>query len=548
MTEVQDTELDIAIVGAGVSGVYSAMRLMGSPRADTSPLPPGDLRVEVFEQSNRIGGRLLSLQPPGVPNTRVEVGGMRYTSEHKHVIGLVGLFGLTPVPFPVSEPQNIAYLRNTRLRMQDLSDASKLPYNLLEDESSKTALSGGFTALAAERLLRAMTGKDVDLAKVNWLDITKDDAFEGNALGDLPLRYCMQRMISHEAYSFAVDSSGYDSILYTWNAADGLPWNLSDFGRSVTYSRLAEGYQEVPLRCAEHFEKAGGTISTDHRLISFDTTKMQDGTTGVEFKVESGGSITTRKARNLVLAMPRRALEILAPTGAVMDPENRSVRALMESVTPIPLFKLALCYSYAWWEDLPPVAVPDGNGQPVMKKITKGESVTDLPVRQLYYWDTDEDTGNAVVLIYDDGLALSYWAGLRSQEEVFKGQGGQPPGGGLPAWSDFPAPKRMVEEVHRQIMQMHGVSTEADIPAPYAASYKDWGDDPYGGGANFWHVGVRSHEVSRNIVQPVKDIPVYICGEAYSHDQGWAEGALATAEDMLQHHLGLLPPSWENQD
>ena len=548
MTKEDQSELDVAIVGGGVSGVYSAMRLMGSKRTENSPLPQGKLNVCVFEQSNRIGGRLLSLQPPGVPNTRVEVGGMRYTSEHKHVIGLVGLFGLTPVPFPVSKPQNIAYLRNTRLRMQDLDDASKLPYNLMEDESSKTTLSKGFTVVAAERLLRTMTGKNIDLATVNWLDIARTVEFEGNNIGDLPLRYLMQREISHEAYNFAVDSSGYDSILYTWNGADGFPWNLADFGKSITYSRLAEGYQEVPLKCASGFEAADGKIHKEHRLVSFDTTRMADGSTGVELTLQHGDDLIVRKARNLILAMPRRALELLTPTGSVMAPDNKSVRNLMEAVTPIPLFKLALCYSYAWWETLPPVKVLGSDGKPVMAKITEGESVTDLPVRQLYYWDKDPETGKAVVLIYDDGLALSYWAGLRSQEVTFKGEGGDAPGDGLPAWSDFPAPKRMVDEVHRQIMEMHGVTEMPEIPAPYAASYQDWGDDPYGGGANFWRVGVRSHEVSRDIVQPVKNTPVFICGESYSHAQGWVEGALATAEDMLQHHLGLMPPTWESQD
>jgi hypothetical protein len=38
-------------------------------------------------------------------------------------------------------------------------------------------------------------------------------------------------------------------------------------------------------------------------------------------------------------------------------------------------------------------------------------------------------------------------------------------------------------------------------------------------------------------------VPVYICGEAYSHQQGWVEGALATTESMLQKHLGLAPPA-----
>lgn len=536
--------LDVAIVGGGVSGVYSGMRLLDSSREPMSPLGDGPLKVAIFEQSGRIGGRLLSLAPPGVTSTRVEVGGMRYTSEHRHVRGLVALFGLKPIDFPVRQPQNIAYLRGTRLRLEELTDADLLPYQLVGEERSPALLKEGFTAVAAERLLRAMTGSAVNLAEVNWLEIARTLDFEGESLTDLPLRYLMQRMIGHEAYDFAVDSSGYDSILHTWNGADGFPWNLADFGTSVSYYRLKEGYQEIPLRCAKAFEAAGGVLKMHVRLRGFDLIDPQDPEKGVVFvTVDDHDVETTHRAKRLVLAMPRRALELLEPRGAMLQPGNRTVRKLMESVTPIPLFKLALCYDYPWWETLQPPA-----GRPGMAPITEGESITDLPVRQLYYWATDPETGKSVVLIYDDGGALTFWAGLRSVGGApFKGAGGGPPGGGLPGWSDYPAPKRMVEEAHRQIMEMHGVTGRPDIPPPYAAAYQDWGEDPYGGGANFWHVGVRSHEVSRAIVQPLPDAPIYVCGEAYSHAQGWVEGALATAEDMLQHHLGLAPPAWEGQ-
>ena len=33
-------------------------------------------------------------------------------------------------------------------------------------------------------------------------------------------------------------------------------------------------------------------------------------------------------------------------------------------------------------------------------------------------------------------------------------------------------------------------------------------------------------------------------GEAYSFDQGWVEGALDTAESMLQDFFGLPCPNW----
>ena len=35
---------------------------------------------------------------------------------------------------------------------------------------------------------------------------------------------------------------------------------------------------------------------------------------------------------------------------------------------------------------------------------------------------------------------------------------------------------------------------------------------------------------------------VYICGDAYSLDQGWVEGALRTAESVLGAYFGISTP------
>lgn len=44
------------------------------------------------------------------------------------------------------------------------------------------------------------------------------------------------------------------------------------------------------------------------------------------------------------------------------------------------------------------------------------------------------------------------------------------------------------------------------------------------------------------MLQPDSSVPLYVCGEAYSHDQGWVEGALDTAEQVVEL-LGVQPPS-----
>ncbi len=84
----QQPDLDIAIVGGGVGGIYTGWRLMTSTLGDGlaanwARARGGTLRVKLFEGSDRIGGRLLSARSPHMPDTTAEIGGMRYVSPRK---------------------------------------------------------------------------------------------------------------------------------------------------------------------------------------------------------------------------------------------------------------------------------------------------------------------------------------------------------------------------------------------------------------------------------------------------------------------------------
>ena len=83
-TGLQDgLNIDIAIVGAGISGLYSGWRLRSGEFASEIGLsnPPS---THIFELSNRIGGRLLTVHLEGMPHVRCELGGMRYIQAKCH--------------------------------------------------------------------------------------------------------------------------------------------------------------------------------------------------------------------------------------------------------------------------------------------------------------------------------------------------------------------------------------------------------------------------------------------------------------------------------
>jgi monoamine oxidase len=510
-------EVDVAIVGAGISGVYSGWRLLRSGKARS---------VTIFEQSKRVGGRLLSLAPPGLPGVWCELGGMRYTSNQPNVVGLIEELKLATHEFPVGEDENLLYLRGQHLRQAQFDDpGTSLPYQL--EWAERGMNPGVLLGWAIDQLIPGATKMPAAQLRA-FLEKYKVD---GRHVFDWGFWNLLARGLSHEAYELARDSGGYDTPLLNWNALDTISLNF-DLAEGVTYNALDGGYESLATTIAGLFEEQGGKIETEHKLVSFDRA---DPSGLVVHLIDHDEQPLEVRADSLVLAMPRRSLELLAPSGPMLG--HPEVQALIQTVTPIPLFKICIAYPYPWWENV---------------GVTQGRSLTDLPIRQCYYWatgkarDADPDNRKSVLLAsYDDGSNVEFWNGLSNPDH-------HSPFEPLPdtdtkahhgsdAWHDYRPTAAMVAEADRQLREMHGVRF---APKPYAAAYVDWGVDPYGGGVNFWNIHARSSEVIPRMVNPVAKLPVYVCGEAYSSAQGWVEGALQTAELMLQTYFELPAPPW----
>jgi monoamine oxidase len=225
--------------------------------------------------------------------------------------------------------------------------------------------------------------------------------------------------------------------------------------------------------------------------------------------------------KRVVLALPQRALQILAPTCEPLRSGN--VPELLNTVTGRKVMKIFLAYDEPWWEKL---------------DITDGSSSTDLPLGQAWYFGAPKGAASTKSLLmasYNDTLTTTYWEGLESGE-TFE----NPAGSEDTLWTHQAPSQLMVNEVQRQLAVLHGI----EPPAPYAASYRDWSLDPYGGAFYTWNVGVRGDETRAAVLEPIEGFPLNVCGSAYSVDQGWAEGALATAEQVVTDKIGLVSPRW----
>lgn len=554
-------DYDVAVIGGGISGIYTGWRLATADPASSPTLRSwagargGQLKIGVIEGSQRIGGRLLSARPPGMSNVICEVGGMRYVSSQVNIRSLIeNELKLSRHEQTVDVPANLAFLRGEHLRNSQMNTPAELPYQLDWNEAQwLSAPTGDPTGLIAWALTKI-------LPQIATLSGTALEQFLQTAeIDGVPLYHhgfwnILSRVMSSEAYMLCRTMVGYDCLGNNGNAVD-LTICYFDFTPNVHYYLLNDGYETVPWLLEERFGKAGGDVVLGKWLESFDVAPLPDGSQGFALRFSDKEKPVT--ARSVVLAMPRASLERLRPEGAVLDPQKApKFHAMIKSVASIPLYKLFVGYPYPWW---------------TQAGVSAGRSRTDMPLRQCYYWAANKtleggpNQTNAVAMIYDDASNVGFWGGLRGTTHRGRKQIRDHheaiqffrPAAGVQAnaaaasgpfadrmrknWEDHKAPKEMVAEIHRQMMLMHNARY---APEPTEAAFMDWSEEPFGAGVHLWNQGYKSWVIVNDMTQPVDDLPCYVCGEAYSTSQTWAEGALETAEIVLQKRFLLPPPPW----
>jgi monoamine oxidase len=556
-----DDIIDFAIVGAGPAGTYLAWRLANAS---------GNPNIHVFEETSRIGGRLLTVAMPGM-TFNSELGGMRYTSNQLLLAGLVERLRLPSRQFKFET--QVMYLRGRHLRTASIPEGEcdncksplGLPYGLDSHESEfgsnivesvkyaiRRALcdvvipSGGPRVVMERirkkienlRMKRSPLGKSL-LSAREWALLGRIGTLPGAQsapLFEIGFWNLLQHYLSSEAFLLVHDGLGYESIVANWNAAEAIPWFLSDF--EADYLTLEKGMQSMVIKLASELPQE--SLHYGHKLTSVEQVDAggervlrlsfivdEDKTPAVKYSA-------TALARHVILAIPKEPLKKIKMTGLFGVPEWNSELEwldLLDSVTAHALFKLFLGYESAWWESR------DALGS------ATGRSVTDLPIRQVYYFAPDPRTKRAVVMAsYSDEHYVDFWKPLlvRKATEYYYAGGEDLTVPEKSVLRAFGATERIVRKAHGQIKKLH--PKLEGIPEPYVGLAKDWSGPPYFGGWHSWNPHRRPWEIRRKLVRPFAS-NVYVCGEAYSSEQGWVEGAFRSAELVL-NELRVAPPDW----
>lgn len=488
------TNVDLAIVGGGMSGLYSAYRVLSAGSTSS---------VAVYESGPRLGGRLYSIPTEGIPHIPTEIGGMRILDTHPLVNALVDGFGIPTVAFPSGGDSNLYYVRGARFTVEELKNGAPIPYALAPRERSKTP--GDLMGMAIDDLVPDAEA----LTRADWSRLKQTLSYQGRPLYEQDFADYLRTRLSPDGYAFLHDGFGYLADFNAGLNAAEMFQNESEFGSN--FERVLTGYQTLPLRLAQEVRNRGGQVNLEMPLRHVSAT-----TDGFELRFATG---TIVRARKVILAMPPAAIQALEPDSLPL--RVGGYLADLQAVQPQRASRLFLAFREPWWKRL---------------GINNGFTRTDLPLRQCVYFGTESDQpggepGNSNSLLlatFSEAEAGKYWANfLDGSPEAF-------PAAGVPA--SLAAPRAMVEEALRQLSLAHGV----DVPRPYWAAFIDWSLDHTVAAYHLWRPGVRSWETIPRVGAPLPGL--YVMGEAFSTNQAWVEGALDNAEETLQFQLGLAPP------
>ncbi|MEA2576531.1 MAG: hypothetical protein QOD78_119, partial [Chloroflexota bacterium] len=461
--------VDLAVIGAGAAGTYVAHEMLRQ-RPSWS--------VELFERTDRIGGRLHSVAVPGSKHP-IELGGMRYLRGHRHVDRVVAEHGLATHPFDIARGPDRTFLRGVT------ADGSGDPgggagYDLISEEAGRSA--DDLMGRAFERIVPGATSMDAEA----WSVARANLRHQGRALTDWTIGDALASVLSAEGHRFVSDAFGYDSGNVGQNAADAIPYFLGAGHPSGEARSPDDGMQQIPLALAAAFQGRGGVIRLEHELESID---VHDDVQRLTFA--NGRSVS---ARRVVLAMPAPALRRLAPRVEALRGDR--VQGMLGSVDAWSAVKLYLWFDRPWWR---------------ADAFLGMRVTTDLPPRKLFAFDEaglDGSDAPAILLAaYADGRAVERWAPLAD--------GGAPGAAASPAILDAAA--KELRAVFPSI---------ATIPAPVGSAFKHWGADPLECAWHYWRAGADSVQVIADMAQPSPNYELYVCGEAYSRWQAWVEGAL----------------------
>jgi monoamine oxidase len=408
----------------------------------------------VLEAQQRVGGRIYTMREPFAQGLYAEAGAMRIPRAHTLTMAYIDKFGLPTSDFVMGNPKTYVHVGGVRRRMAEVvSNPESLGFETHAGEEGR--LAGDFWEETIRPLVKQIekggdTAWEQLLSEYDQYSVREYLELKGWSEGMIEMFGLLnnqEAMMNSSFLELFREDGGnyYNNMVQISGGADHLPHAfLPALGSRIRYGARMVALDQVPEQVTIHYATHAGRfqISGDFAILT------------VPFPV-------------------LRHIEILKPFSR---PKQRAIRQLHYDASA----KIFFQTRSRFWES------EDG--------IYGGGTVTDLPIRNLYYTDYGKDTGRGILLAsYTWSEDAQRWGSLSPQERIVQAL-------------------ENVSAIHPRILE------EFETGASHM-----WHDDPFAGGAFALFDPGQQTLLHSEIIKP--EGRVHFAGEHASLFHAWIQGA-----------------------
>lgn len=442
----------VIVVGAGMAGLAAAYELKRAGHT-----------VVLLEAQGRVGGRIYTLREPFSDGLYAEAGAMRIPKSHDLTMAYIEKFGLATLPFSMGNPNAYYHLHGQRYRISAaLANPDALGFETSSAEKGKT--HSALWEAALQPLLDILKSKGEDA----WPEIIEK-------YDDCSTREFLEGSGWSEG---AIEMFGLLADQEALMNASFLELFREEAGNFYTdMVQLKGGMDNLPRAFLPELR---GEIRFGAKMTAIE--QDADSVT-IHYQTKAGRASETSDYAILTTPFPvLRHVEVLQPFSRN---KQRAIRQLHYDASA----KILIQSRTRFWE------TDDG--------IFGGGTVTDLPIRILFYPEHGQESGRGVLLAsYTWAEDAQRWGSLSPADRITQAL-------------------ENLAEIHPQIVENFEIGT----------SYM-WHDDEFAGGAFALFDPGQQTLLHDHIVAP--EGRVYFAGEHASLAHAWIQGAIESGLHAAQ--------------
>ena len=431
----------IAIVGAGMAGLVAGYELKKA-----------GYDVTILEAQNRIGGRVFTVREPFSDGLYGEAGAMRIPTTHKLTMGYIEKFRLETYPFHSTFDNNFLHFNGQRQLIHEVEQNPTSGFKLM------TSTGQSAFALWDNALSQFFSKVSQD---ASYWDVIK--AEYGNTA----------------VYDFVFELFGSREVISDFGMVSLMEMGLHDSFMDMLQIIYSIGAELVQIKGGtDCLPQAFYPELKEHIQFGAELTAIDQDETSATLYYQQGDSTCSLTCDYALLTVPFPALRFID----VLKPFSKGKQAAIRQLQYMEISKVLLQFRRRFWED------DDG--------IYGGRTVTDLPIRTIYYPERDHATAGGVMIgAYIFGSEARRWSMMDNDLAV--------------------------KQTLKYVNQIHP-SAKDDFES---GVFKDWGTDRFAGGLATYYPG--DHELYDDIIKP--EDRIYFAGEHASLYHTWIEGAVESS-------------------